>query len=211
MKNIRKEQDRWRCFVLELDILDIWPEVRISPFGVVDKGNTDPLVNGQAIHDLSFPDGASINDATDTASLCQLMFQPCDAIAREIMCQQDLHPDTDVLLQAGDRHVGTHSRSAYLFGGRLEAANALVIDTSAAFGWSGSPASYDVGGGAIAYLHDRSVNVARGAGTFNYVWVDDHINVAADIGSNCADVEQSLRLAMTTALGHGAINEDKST
>ncbi|GMF19673.1 unnamed protein product [Phytophthora fragariaefolia] len=98
-----------------------------------------------------------------------------------------------------------------LFGERLEADNALVIDTSAAFGWSGSPASYDVVGGAIAYLHGRSVNVARDAGTFNYVWVDDHTNVAANIGSNCADVEQSLRLAMATVLGPDAINEDKFT
>ncbi|GMF42758.1 unnamed protein product [Phytophthora fragariaefolia] len=70
-----------------------------------------------------------------------------------------------------------------------------------------APASYDVVGGAIAYLHGRSVNVARDAGPFNYVWVDGHINVDADIGSNCADVEQSLRLAMATVLGHDAIND----
>jgi hypothetical protein len=55
IQNIPKEQDRWRCFVLDLDILNIWPEVRISPFGVLDKGDADPLVDGRAIHDLSFP------------------------------------------------------------------------------------------------------------------------------------------------------------
>lgn len=225
VKNIRKKQDRWRCFVLDLDILAIWPEVRISPFGVVDKGDADPLVDGRAIHDLSFPEGASINDATDTTSLCQSMFEPCDAIAREVLSQQDLNPDVTVLLQAGDvasafRNVCIHSNSTYLFGGRLESDNALVIDTSAAFGWSGSPASYGIVSGAIAYLHGQSVTtylhgqsvtVARDAGPFNYVWVDDHINVATDIGSNCANVEQSLRLAMTTVLGHVAINEDKFT
>lgn len=44
---------------------------------------------------------------------------------------------------------------------------------------------------------------------FNYYWVDDHINVAADLGTNCRDAEHSLRHAMTTILGPDAVNEDK--
>jgi hypothetical protein len=51
----------------------------------------------------------------------------------------------------------------------------------------------------------------RTAGPFNYVWVNDHIKVAANVGPNCADVEQSLRLAMATVLGHDAVNEYKFT
>ncbi|KAE8891702.1 hypothetical protein PF003_g24438 [Phytophthora fragariae] len=216
IKNIRKEQDLWRCFVLDLDILGIWPEVRISPFGVVDKGDADPLTSGRVIHDLSFPEGASINDATDATSICTPVFEPCDAIAVEILRQRRHHPDVEIQLQAGDvasafRNVCTHSQSAYLFGGRLLPDNALVIDTLAAFGWSGSPASYGIIGGAIAHIHGSSINLLRPPGPFNYYWVDDHINVAADIGSNCADVERSLRGAMVTVLGHGAINEAKFT
>ncbi|GMF51323.1 unnamed protein product [Phytophthora fragariaefolia] len=46
---------------------------------------------------------------------------------------------------------------------------------------------------------------------FNYHWVDDHINVAADVGTNCEDMERSLRYAMTTIIGSGAVNEDKFT
>ncbi|KAE9309301.1 hypothetical protein PF008_g20738 [Phytophthora fragariae] len=44
---------------------------------------------------------------------------------------------------------------------------------------------------------------------FNYYWVDDHINVATDLGTNCQDAEHSLRHAMTTILGPDAVNEDK--
>ncbi|KAF1779260.1 hypothetical protein GQ600_21934 [Phytophthora cactorum] len=38
--------------------------------------------------------------------------------------------------------------------------------------------------------------------------MDGHINVTADIGDNCSNVEQSLRRFMLTVLDRGAINED---
>lgn len=44
IKNIRREQDTWRCIVVDDDILDIWPEVHSSSFGVVDKANDSPTV-----------------------------------------------------------------------------------------------------------------------------------------------------------------------
>lgn len=46
-------------------------------------------------------------------------------------------------------------------------------------------------------------------GFFSYHWVGDHINVAADIGANCQDMEQSLRHTMFVVLGPVAINEEK--
>ncbi|KAE8907354.1 hypothetical protein PF010_g2026 [Phytophthora fragariae] len=87
IKNLRNEQDLWRCVILDLDIFGIWPEVQISPFGVLHKGDVDPLTSGRVIHDLSFPDGASINDARSATSIYAPVFEPCDAIAVEIMRQ----------------------------------------------------------------------------------------------------------------------------
>ncbi|OWZ06216.1 LOW QUALITY PROTEIN: hypothetical protein PHMEG_00021560 [Phytophthora megakarya] len=209
VRNIRKEQDRWRCLVVDLDILEIWPEVHISPFGVVDKGDADPQTSGRTIHDLSFSTSRSINDFTDTDNICTPTFDKSDIVAREILRQKAELPGVDVKLQAGDvasafRNVCTNSEHAHKFGGRLEKDNALVIETAAAFGWSGSP-------GAIAYIHGSSVNRHQPSGLFNYYWVDDHINVASDIGQNCADAETSLRNAMVTILGPDAINEEKIT
>ncbi|OWZ10571.1 LOW QUALITY PROTEIN: hypothetical protein PHMEG_00016564 [Phytophthora megakarya] len=191
VKNTRKEQDNWRCL-----------RIRSPP--------------GRVIHDLSFPDGLSVNDLTDTASICTPEFQHCDAIATEILQPQEQYPDAEILLQAGDVNaafwnVCTHSTSAYLFGGRLIRDNALIIDTAAAFGWPGSPTNHGGVGGATAYSHGNSASWYRPAEPFNYYWVDDHFNVAANVGTNCSDVEQSLRRAMITVLGHGAINEDKFT
>ncbi|OWZ02104.1 hypothetical protein PHMEG_00026392 [Phytophthora megakarya] len=140
---------------------------------VMDKGDADPLTTGRVIHDLSFPERSSVNDVTDTASIRTPEYERCDAVATEIIHQQESYPDAEVLLQAGDvnaafRNVCTHSESVYLFGGRFLPDNALVIDTSAPFGWSGSPANYGVIGGAIAYLHGRSPNAYRTSGPFNY-------------------------------------------
>ncbi|EGZ14076.1 hypothetical protein PHYSODRAFT_510373, partial [Phytophthora sojae] len=213
---VRKEQDRWRCLAFDQAILEILTEVHISPFGVVDKGDSDPLTAGRTIHDLSFPVGRSINDHTDSASMCAPTFETCDAIATEILLRQHAHPSAEVKLQAGDvasafRNTCTRSDCAYLFGGRLEPDNALAIGLAAAFGWSGSPATYGIVGGAIAFIHGVSSNLFQPRGLFNYYWVDDHINVAADVGSNCADAYISLRNAMITVLGDGAINEGQFT
>ncbi|KAE8912234.1 hypothetical protein PF005_g13237 [Phytophthora fragariae] len=82
---------------------------------------------------------------------------------------------------------------------------------TAAFGWSGSPASYGVIGGAIAFVHGTSVNHYQPDGMFNYDLVDDHINFAENIGTNCADAEQSLRYAMTAMAGPDAVNKTNST
>lgn len=82
---------------------------------------------------------------------------------------------------------------------------------STSFGWTGSPGEYEVVGGAISFRHGNNSNRDTPSGYFNYYWVDDHINVVADVGSNCVDVERSLRYAMTAILGWGAVNEDKFT
>lgn len=114
---------------------------------------------------------------------------------QKFSAKRGVYPGAVVKLQAGDvasafRNVCTHSQRVFLFGGRLELDNALVIDMSAAFGWSGSPATYRVVGGAIAILHSASVNRYQPDGMFNHYWVDDHINVAADLGTNCQDAEK---------------------
>ncbi|KAE9052141.1 hypothetical protein PR003_g1012 [Phytophthora rubi] len=214
VKNIRREQDAWRCIVVDDDILEIWPEVHASPFGVVDKGNGDPQTTGRVIHDLSCPVNRSLNDHTNRDAIYQPKYKHCDAVAAAIVQEKKRHPGAEVKEQAGDvssayRHVCIHSHCVHLFGGRLHRDNVLIIDMSAAFGWSGSPGNYGVVGGAISFIHGHTTNQLNPLGFFSYHWVDDHINVAADVGSNCSDMEQSLRLAMLTVLGPAAINEDK--
>ncbi|KAE9361732.1 hypothetical protein PF008_g762 [Phytophthora fragariae] len=82
---------------------------------------------------------------------------------------------------------------------------------SAAFGWTSSAGTYSVLSGVIAFIHGSTCDVDHPSGYFNYNWVDDHVNVASNVGTCCADVERSLRFAMTVVMGPVAVNKDKFT
>ncbi|OWZ10179.1 hypothetical protein PHMEG_00017010 [Phytophthora megakarya] len=112
---------------------------------------------------------------------------------------------------AAFRNVSIHSDSVRWFGGLIEEEQVLILELCCPFGWTGSPGYYEIVGGAIAYAHGVHTNVAYPSGFFNYHWVDDHVNVTTDIGSNCADLERSMWFAMTAVLGADAVNEDKFT
>ncbi|POM78809.1 LOW QUALITY PROTEIN: Hypothetical protein PHPALM_3620 [Phytophthora palmivora] len=211
-KNIRKEQDAWRCLVLDMDLLEQWPEIVISPFGILDKGNEDATSSGRTIHDLSFPESSSINDSTDQDSITKPDYRHCDAILRA----KYNHPGAEIHVMAGDvasafRNVSIHSNSVYLFAGLIEEVNALVIEHSAPFGWTGSPGFYEIFGGVISHIHGSHTNTICPTGFFNYHWVDDHINITANIDSSCKEMDRSLRFAMVAILGADAVNDKKFT
>ncbi|OWZ02541.1 LOW QUALITY PROTEIN: hypothetical protein PHMEG_00025881 [Phytophthora megakarya] len=214
-KNVCKEQDAGRCLVLNLDILSMWPEVFISPFGNVDKAGGDPLTTGRTIHDLSFPEGASINDFTDQDAIPRANFCHCDAVAAEILrCKQEF-PDAEIKIMAGDvtsafRNVSIHSRSVHRFAGRIEIENTFVIELACPFGWTGSSGEYEVISGAVAFGHGKHGNRHNPNGFFNYHWMITS-TLPLMFGSNCQDMERSLRYTMTALLGSGAVNEDKFT
>ncbi|OWZ11337.1 hypothetical protein PHMEG_00015653 [Phytophthora megakarya] len=189
-KTIRKEQDASRCLVLDAYLIEKWPEVVISPFGVVDKGNEDAITSGRTIHDISYPEGESVNDCTDPASLTKPDYVHCAAVATEILRVKWEHPNTEVDVMAGDvasafRNISIHSNSVFLFAGRIEEENVIVIEMSAPFGWTESHGFYEI--------------------------ADDHINVAANIGTSFEDMNRSLRFAMAAILGAEAINDEKFT
>ena len=214
VKNLRKEQDKNRVLVVDLDILQLWPEVFVSPYGVIDKGSDDPTTSGRTIHDLSFPEGASVNDATDQAAVPRPEYRHCEAVAQEILRLKAENPTATVKLQAGDvasafRHLGIHSESVRYFGATIPELNALVLELCAPFGWTSSPAFYELFGRAISFRHGRCSNALNPRGFFNYHWVDDHVNVVVATAANQDECERSLRAAMLSVLGPEAINEDK--
>jgi hypothetical protein len=96
-----------------------------------------------------------------------------------------------------------------MFAGHIPEDNAIVVDLSAAFGWTGSSGTYGVLGGTVAFLHGSSTNTAHPTGFYNYPWVEEHINVASDFSTTCENIDRSIRWAMMTVVGPGAINEDK--
>ncbi|GMG15583.1 unnamed protein product [Phytophthora fragariaefolia] len=138
-KNIRKEQDAGRCLVLDKDLLEQWPEIIISPFGVVDKGHEDAVSSGRTIHDLSFPEGSSINGLTDQDSITKPDYIHCDAVATEILRLKRAHRESKVCVMGGDvasafRNIGIHTNSVYRIAGHIEEDDAIVIELAAPFG-----------------------------------------------------------------------------
>ncbi|KAG6616667.1 Secreted protein [Phytophthora cinnamomi] len=152
---------------------------------------------GPTIHDLSYPEGTSINDCTDQDSIVKPEYTHCDAVATEILKSKRAHPNARACVMAGDiasafRNISIHSNSVYLFAGHIEEDDIIVIELAAPFGWTGSPGFYEIAGCAVAYVHGSHTTDTFPNGFFNYHWVDDHINVAADIGTSCDDANRSL-------------------
>ncbi|RLN72392.1 hypothetical protein BBO99_00009817, partial [Phytophthora kernoviae] len=215
-KNIRKEQDAGRYLVLDKSLLEQWLEIVISSFGVVEKGDENAAIAGRTIHDLSFPEGTSINDCTDQDSIIKPDYAHCDAVASEILRLKRENTGARICVMADDvasafHNIGIHSNSVYLFAGHIEEDDFIVIELAAPFGWTESPGFYEIASGAIAHIHGSHTNGVFATGFFNYHLVDDHINVAADIGTTCDDMDRSLWFAIVSVLGADAINNKKFT
>ncbi|GMF40568.1 unnamed protein product [Phytophthora fragariaefolia] len=173
-------------------------------------------VSGRTIHDLSYPEGTSINDCTDQGSIIKPEYTHCDAVATEILKVKRDYPGARVRVMTGDvaaafRNISIHNNSVYLFAGHIEEDDIIVIELAAPFGWTGSPGFYEIAGGAIAHVHGSHTTKQFPGSFFKYHWVDDHINVVADVGSACDDANRSLRYAMVVVLGADAINTKKFT
>ncbi|KAG6616087.1 uncharacterized protein IUM83_03735 [Phytophthora cinnamomi] len=189
---------------------------KVSPFGAVPK--LDGAI--RLIHDLSFPVGDSVNDHTVQTSLPITQYESVVALARRIELLHLLYPNIRIQMLKGNvkgafRHLCHHADDVVWMGGRVPALKAGVIDLSAPFGWTGSPAIYNVVGRAISTIVGRespasmAPDVSDASPFFAYEWVDDHVLVEPDLGARCSIAEDTLRLAMLAVLGPLAINEAK--
>jgi len=213
-KHIRKGQLDGRYLVLDENVLATWPEVFLSPVGVVDKADNDTRM----INDYSFPAGASVNDVTDRATFPPITYNPPSDIARRIHDLRTLYPDEEILLMLGDvsgafRHVPVHEDAVHMFAFKFD--DYVVIDLSCGFGWCGSPAYYSLAGSAINDLYESSFpakDTRIGPEPFKgNVWCDDHTCTEVNTDRRCEEANIALRRAMATVLGPTAINEKKFT
>ncbi|OWZ17029.1 LOW QUALITY PROTEIN: hypothetical protein PHMEG_0009097 [Phytophthora megakarya] len=205
----QKYSEGTKCVALP-DLIEQWPELVVSPFGVVDKRNEDVSTNGRTIHDLSYPEGGPVA-TTPIRPHHKPDYVRCDALTTEILRVKREHPNAEIEVMAGDvvsafRYISIHSNSVFLFAGRIEEENAIVIELSEPFGWSGSPGFYEILGGAICHVHGSQYNAVNTTGVLNYQWVVDQINVP-----QISDMNRSLRFAIEAILGAEAINDEKFT
>ncbi|OWY92049.1 hypothetical protein PHMEG_00039102, partial [Phytophthora megakarya] len=221
--SVRSGQDGGQYLVLTEEALQYLPRVHFSPLGAVAKKDRDPRDEVRLIHDLSYPPGFSVNDASIKACFPPVEYRHVAAIARRIEVLSREKPGRAVYIMKGDvkaafRHLMLSSAHVYHMGARIPQLQEVILDMSAPFGWSGSPSYYGAFGGAISWLlaHESPASIAPGLSTdserfFAYEWVDDHILVenASPLRLKCA--EEALRLAMLAVLGPNAINDSKFT
>ncbi|ETP42264.1 hypothetical protein F442_10823, partial [Phytophthora nicotianae P10297] len=207
--------------VVDEKLLERW-HVTISPFGAVPKSDARSIHAIRLIHDLAFPLDDCVNSHTIQSSLPYVPYQPFSALAERIEHLAAVHPGVRILILKGDvqgafRHLRLHAPDVHRMGGCLGHLQAGVIDLSAPFGWTGSPALYSVFGRAISTIVGRESPASMWPGHpdatpfFAYEWVDDHVMMESDLGERCAVAEDTLRLAMLAVLGPTAINESKFT
>ncbi|OWY94330.1 hypothetical protein PHMEG_00035971, partial [Phytophthora megakarya] len=192
----------------------IWPEIFISPVGVVEKGDNDVRM----INNYSFPAGSSVNDFTDTNNFPEITYNPPRNIASRIHALRELHPHDEVLLMLGDvsgafRHVPMNENDVHMFAFLFD--DHVVIDLSCGFGWCGSPAYYSVAGKIINHQYECSQPIGSSPLDSSHfvgnVWCDDHSCVEVNTGSRCQEANIALRRAMIAVLGPSAVNEKKFT
>ncbi|OWZ22694.1 hypothetical protein PHMEG_0002546 [Phytophthora megakarya] len=196
-KNIREEQESLRCIVVDADLIDIWTETYVIPFGVICKVMATLICQGIPFQHRQ-------------AYVRALLKRAC-----EITGYRRAHPITDVKMMAGYvaaayGNTSIHSDCVHMFAGSIPKDNAIVINMSAAFWWSGSVCMYGVFGGAVAFMIGNT-DAIDSVGFFLYHLVNNHINVALHVDSDCSNVNSSPHYTMIMVADPDAVNEEKFT
>ncbi|EGZ08124.1 hypothetical protein PHYSODRAFT_422173, partial [Phytophthora sojae] len=187
IRSIRDGQEKGTYLVVSRKAAPRW-KLHFSPFGCVEKADTDPQVEARVIHDLSFPRGASTNAWSNQDSIPLLVYDLINVIVRRIVQLRREDPDTPIKLMKGDvkaayKNVHVLESVSAFFAGAILEDDVVVIDLSLPFGWTGSAAHYGVFGKAISYLVRRespnTLNPTDPDSTpfFCFDWVNDHVAI----------------------------------
>ncbi|KAE9280210.1 hypothetical protein PR003_g28022, partial [Phytophthora rubi] len=221
VKNLRQGQDKGQYLVLDIGLLTDLTNVTCSPFGAAQKGNAPLSESARTIHDLSFPEGSSVNDLTADSLAIDVSYDGAAALANRILEVQAQFPQL-VKMLSGDvagafRNIPIHADHVGRFSGVIRELGILVIDLSCPFGWSDSPRQYWIAGNAIKHIYGVSAPTwprqprCASRNFDSKAWCDDHNCIEPDVGSRLADANVALRRTMAAVLGPEAINEDKFT
>ncbi|ETI37343.1 hypothetical protein F443_16654 [Phytophthora nicotianae P1569] len=184
--------------VVDIDLMDHWPEVVYGPLGAVEKKDADPNEEVRTIHDLSFPKYDSVNSSFITDSVPRVCYESVVRIVRRIENLANYGYEGRIFMLKGD----------------VKELGIIIIDMAAPFGWAGSPPCYALFGRAISWLMaaNSPATVSESEDTepfFASEWVDDHILVEPDVDGRLQLSEATLRHVMLAVLGPRSINESK--
>ncbi|ETP07198.1 hypothetical protein F441_16482 [Phytophthora nicotianae CJ01A1] len=205
--------------VVDIDLMDHWPEVVYSPLGAVEKKDADPNEEVRTIHDLSFPKYDSVNSSFITDSVPRVCYESVVRIARRIENLANYGYEGRIFMLKGDvkgafRLLRVRANQVFRIVACFKELGIIIIDMAAPFGWAGSPPCYALFGRAISWLMaaNSPATVSESEDTepfFASEWVDDHILVEPDVDGRLQLSEATLRHVMLAVLGPRSINESK--
>ncbi|KAG6951701.1 hypothetical protein JG688_00013612 [Phytophthora aleatoria] len=117
--------------------------ITCSRFGAVQKGTAPLSEDARIIHDLSYPEGASINDNTFDDEGVVVVYDGPHDLAKRILEMEKEYPGITKLMP-GDvagafRHLCIHADHVGRFAATIPEPGLLVIDLCCPFGWTMSP------------------------------------------------------------------------
>ncbi|ETM41256.1 hypothetical protein L914_12961 [Phytophthora nicotianae] len=196
VEQIRKGLDSDKYLVLDIDLLAELEGIICSPFGAVEKSSPDTSHQARAIHGLSYPELASVNDNTAADDSVIVTFDGPQALARRILEVEVEFPD-DAMMMSGDVHFGDRSVLSIW----LASLAAALLD-----GWSSNYAPY------AASAPTWPLQPSEAATPFDpTTWCDDHNLIEPDIGTRLGEANLALRGAIVSIRGPEAIHEEKFT
>ncbi|KAJ8519817.1 hypothetical protein ON010_g18032 [Phytophthora cinnamomi] len=213
-----RNKDTGQYLVLDLEVLTILDGVTCSPFGAVAKGSVDMQIDARMIHNLSFPNGDSVNEDTVPGDAIEITYDGAAVITQRLVTLRK--EGLDCKMMTGDvntafRHIPIHADHVGRFAGTIPELGVLIIDLCRPFGWTNSPGYCWVAGAAIKHLYEMSSpewpdKLPLGSdNSSSAAWCDDYICAEPDIGTRLGEADLAHRSEMIDVLGPHACNEDK--
>ncbi|OWY91444.1 hypothetical protein PHMEG_00039974, partial [Phytophthora megakarya] len=172
-----------------------------SSFALVPKKDIPLHLDGRIIHDLSAPQGRSVNDFTDTVASPDARWELFMCIARRVRELRRRYPGQAIYAMVADiaeafKHVPVHARHASAFGGQLPRSSHGIVSGMAVFSWTSSSRFFAVYGKSPFWI---------------FQWVDDIVLVEADIDDRLLKAEKRLRDGIKLVFGSDGWHEGKFT
>ncbi|KAF1788731.1 hypothetical protein GQ600_13148 [Phytophthora cactorum] len=178
-----------------------------------DIPNTE---DGRTIHDLSAPEGESINDIPDTTQTPDAHWDPYSSILTRFLELRRRYPGCAIYALGADiaeafHHAAVHARHASAFGGIILRSPVGIVSGMAVFGWGASPGFYVIMGKDDRHYQPRGgSHVNDYLGSFwTFRWVEDIAIIEADIGDRLLRAERRRRDAMKLVFGSDGLHEGK--
>ncbi|KAE9060465.1 hypothetical protein PF010_g30206 [Phytophthora fragariae] len=194
------------------------PTFQSSAFALVPKKGKPLHLDGRIIHDLSAPDGLSVNAQTASEASPDATWDPFVSIARRICELRRRYPGYTIYAMIADiaeafHHVPVHADHASAFGGRLPCSSHGIVSGMAVFGWTSSPGFFAVFGKAVRhYLRTgQSMVLGHMEPFWSFHWVDDIVLVEVDVDDRLQKAEKRLRDGVKLVFGSDGWHEGKFT